>query len=334
MYHLKKIIVPVFITVFLFSCSKELHHPGNLVPKTADEDASVPSITVNQSVLHSEAFGNPDSTLIICIHGGPGGDYRYILNCKDLADNGYRVVFYDQRGSGLSQRFSASSYGSNVDIAMNIMYDELHEVISHYRRRPDQKVILLGHSWGAMLATAYAGKHPNEIQGLILCEPGGLKWEDVVSYSRKSGSFNIWSEFLNDVTYLDQFITAKPEDHILLDYKAGMQATKNAITDGQSRDPLRYWRNGVVMGTALFQLGEEGKPDFSEGINQFQAPVLFVYSENNKAYPTSWAEHVSAAYKNAELFQVAGAGHASMISNLSSWHTITLPKFLKYCQSI
>ncbi len=51
-------------------------------------------------MLHSEAYGHPDSTIIVCIHGGPGGDYRYMLNFKDLADYGYRVVFYDQIGSG------------------------------------------------------------------------------------------------------------------------------------------------------------------------------------------------------------------------------------------
>lgn len=334
MNHFKRSSLLVVSTIFLFACSKELHQSGNLVPKTVDEDASLPAISVNQSLLHSEAFGHPDSTLIVCIHGGPGGDYRYILNCRDLAEKGYRVVFYDQRGSGLSQRFSASSYGSDVTTAMNILYDELTEVIRYYRKRPDQKVILLGHSWGAMLATAYAGKHPGEVQGLILCEPGGLKWADVVNYSNQSIDFNIWSEFLNDVTYLDQFITAEQEDHILLDYKVGMQATKNSVTDGKSTDPLRYWRNGAVMNTTLFQLGEKGKPDFSEGIDQFTPPVLFVYSETNKAYPTSWAKQVSAAYKNAELFQVNAAGHASMISNPYIWRTITLPKFLKYCQSI
>lgn len=334
MKHCKKISLSVILLVFLFSCSKELHQPGNLVPKTVDEDPSLPAIVVNQSMLHSEAFGPSDSTLIICIHGGPGGDYRYLLNCKDLANNGYRVVFYDQRGSGLSQRFSGSTYGADVNSAMQILYNELSEVIRYYRRKPTQKVILLGHSWGAMLATAYAGKYPTAIQGLILCEPGGLKWNDVVTYSRNSVNFNIWSEFLNDVTYLDQFITPKQEDHILLDYKVGIQATENVITNGESADPLRYWRNGAVVNATLFQLGAAGEPDFSEGIEQFQAPVLFVYSEHNKAYPASWAEHVSAVYTHPELFNVSGAGHSTMISNTSLWQTITLPKFLKFCQTL
>ena len=63
--------------------------PGNVVPRTADQDRTISSITVNGAVLHSEAFGHRDSSMIVCLHGGPGNDYRYILNYKDLADHGY-----------------------------------------------------------------------------------------------------------------------------------------------------------------------------------------------------------------------------------------------------
>ena len=118
-------------------------------------------------MLHSEAFGHPDSTMIVCIHGGPGGDYRYLLNCKDLTDHGYRVIFYDQRGSGLSQRFPKEYYTELGSGALDLLYDELSGVIAHYRTSLNQKVFLIGHSWGAMLATAYAGKHPDAIQGLV-----------------------------------------------------------------------------------------------------------------------------------------------------------------------
>jgi proline iminopeptidase len=103
MDHKLIVMAAAIISAFTFAgCDEErfIDEPGNLVAKTVDQDLSLPSITVNGAMLHSEAFGNPDSTIIVCLHGGPGGDYRYLLNCKDLADHGYRVVFYDQRGSG------------------------------------------------------------------------------------------------------------------------------------------------------------------------------------------------------------------------------------------
>ncbi len=151
-------------------CEKEVYldDPGNLVPLTVDQDPGLPSVTINGARLHAEAFGPADSALLIVLHGGPGSDYRYLLKCKEFANQGFRVVFYDQRGSGLSQRFPKSSY------SMQALYDELGGIIDHYRISPSQKVFLLGQSWGAMLATAYVNDHPSAISGLILCEPGGL----------------------------------------------------------------------------------------------------------------------------------------------------------------
>ncbi len=326
----------IFSVILITGCVKEryIYEPGNLVPETVDQDPSLPSITVNGAMLHSEAFGNPASTMIVCIHGGPGGDYRYLLNCKDLADHGYRVVFYDQRGSGLSQRFPRKFYIDLEREVIDLMYNDLSGVIAHYRTSPDQKVFLLGHSWGAMLATAYAGKYPAAIQGLAVCEPGGLKWDDMKEFVKKSRSFNLWGEMLNDVTYLDQFITGKEDQHEILDYKVAMMASKNEITEGKSSSPGSIWRRGAVINMALFEEGEIYSPDFSEGISNFNVPVLFFYSEKDQAYPDSWAQKISAAYNSVDVFRIAGVGHDGIIKNKTAWTNQTLPKMLTYFNSL
>ena len=140
------------LVIFLGGC-KKIDSPDNLVPITADKDFRIPSIEINDRILHSEAFGHPDSTLVINIHGGPGADYRYMLQVKDLAGAGYRVVFYDPVGSGLSQRFDEDYYkDKNLD---EIFLNELKGVINYYKKGKNQKLIHFGHSWGAIMATAY-----------------------------------------------------------------------------------------------------------------------------------------------------------------------------------
>ena len=198
-----KLLIIAFFSFMYFSCKKEklINEQGNLVPKTVIEDNNLPAITVNGIRLHSEAWGHPHNNLIVVIHGGPGGDYREMLNCKDLAEQGFRVIFYDQRGSGLSQRLSKSKYVDNGVSTLDTFYNELRGVINHYKKYSDQKVFLLGHSWGAMLATGFTGKYPELVDGLISSEPGGLIWEDVIEYIKESRDFNLFSETSNNATY-------------------------------------------------------------------------------------------------------------------------------------
>jgi proline iminopeptidase len=331
-----KLRLSAIAVVLFMSCAKErlIDEPGNLVPKTVIEDPTLPAIYVNGSKLHSQAFGNPDGPMIVMLHGGPGADYRSLLNCKDLANHGYRVVFYDQRGAGLSERFSKKSFTSRGNGAVDLMYDELSAVIAHYRTHADQKVILIGDSWGGILGAGYAGKYPKAVQGLVIAEAGGLKWEDIVDYVKKSRSFKLWGEMSNDATYMDQFITGKEDQHEILDYKGTMLGAKNEITGEDNTKPGCFWRGGFVANTALFEVADKHKPDFSKGLENFYSPVLFIISEKNKAYQRGWANRVSAPFNSVEIWMAMGTGHSGMFSERPVWTKSTLPKILEYLNKI
>lgn len=299
------------------SCQKgelDASQPGNLVPLTVDQDPALPGIAVNGTQLHAEAFGPADSALLVVIHGGPGSDYRYLLNCKAFADEGFRVVFYDQRGSGLSKRHSKDSY------SIEVMIDDLGAVIGHYKTHPGQKVFLLGHSWGAMLATAYINTHATEIDGAILCEPGGFTYSQMKAYVSRSRNYGVFSETLNDAVYLDQFFTGKEDQHEVLDYKFGLWSSADGADDSPigNEGPLPFWRAGAVVNTALFDIADKQGFDFTTNLQQFDTPILFVYSENNSAYGEQHAQQVSLAYSNVQLFRVDDAGH-DMLSFPQGW---------------
>jgi proline iminopeptidase len=323
-----------FAALFSTHCTKDrdIREAGFLVAKTADQDPSVPSIKVNGATFHAEAFGHPDSAIVVCLHGGPGADYGYLLNCKDLVASGYRVVFYDQRGTGLSQRFPFKHYTNQGLGALDEYYADLTAVIKHYRTKPTQKVFLLGHSWGGMLATAYTGKNPDAVQGLIAMEAGGLKWDDIVTYVTDSRAFSLWGEALNDAAYMEQFLSAGEDEHEVWDYKYAVLGSRNDIT-GESADESISWRPGGVVNRALFQVGEKHKPDLSAGIQNFQPPVLYFYSERNQAYPKTWAEKITSAYKSFELVKVPGVGHSGIVTDKKAWQETTLPKIVEYLKA-
>ena len=313
------------------SCRKgemDPSQPGNLVPLTAEQDASIPSIAINGTLLHAEAFGPADSALVIVIHGGPGSDYRYLLNCKELAGQGFRVVFYDQRGSGLSQRHNLDEY------SLEIMTDDLGDLIAHYKTAPGQKVFLLGHSWGAMLATSYINLHPNEIDGAILCEPGGFTYPQVKEYLARVRDYGPFSETLNDAVNLDQFFTGSENEHAILDYKLGLWVSTDGAKDNPTGNegPLPYWRAGAVVNKALFEIGKKEGFDWTTNLHQYDTPVLFVYSENNRAYGEQHAKNVSSAYPNVQLFRCDDSGH-DMLSFPRGWQNF-YPVGLSYLNNL
>ncbi|MBL7851409.1 MAG: alpha/beta hydrolase [Cyclobacteriaceae bacterium] len=327
----KLLLTALLLTVmWMTGCEEELsvHDPGNLVPRTVDQDPSLPSITVNGAQLHAEAFGNPNDPMLVILHGGPGLDYRYLLNCRAFADHGYRVVFFDQRGAGLSQRFPFESYTQEE------MYGDLAGVIDYFRSSPSQKVFLLGHSWGAMLATAYVNRYPSRIDGLILGEPGGLTWADVKDYIARTRKFNPMGENLNDVLYLDQFITAGQNDHAMLDYRFDLwSAASNsaeAPTGNDGKNP--HWRSGAVVFNAYLELGNQQNPDWTTELDQYTTKVLFIYSENNRAYGREHAVHVSSAFPNVQLFETLNAGH-DMLTFPAGWNN-TFPVMLEYLNAL
>ncbi len=293
----------LFAGLFAACETHEMDDPGLLVPLTVDEDSSLPSIHVNSTQLHAQTFGNPNDPMLVVLHGGPGGDHRYLLNCAEFVNDGFFVVLYDQRGGGLSKRHDADAY------SIQIFVDDLQAVIDHYRGGPGQKVFLLGHSWGAMLATAYVNAHPGTISGLVLAEPGGFTWEDTKAYIERFKTLHPLDETSNDFVYLDQFITG--DNHRILDYKAGLQAAAN-FADGnetgvEGMEP--YWRFGAVCNKACLDYADEHGFDFTSHLGQFTTKVLFVYSEWNKAYGRTHAERVSSAYPNVQLEEIPGTGH-------------------------
>lgn len=306
-------------SLFFASCEKEnyISAPGNLVPKTVEQDASLPSISVNGTQFHTETFGNPDSAMLVVLHGGPGSDYRYLLNCKTFADEGYFVVFYDQRGSGLSKRHDKGVYD------LQIMLDDLEAVVAHYRRSPNQKVFLLGHSWGAILATAYINAYPTRIDGAILGEPGGFVWDDITAYVERSREYRFTGEALNDALYSDQFITGNEEQHEILDYKYALLAAAEETDESLigNEGPLPFWRSGAVVNTALFDYADKNGFDATTHLSQFSTKVLFLYSERNQAYGLQHAQKVASAYPNVQLERINGAGH-DMISFPTGWQNV------------
>lgn len=112
------------------------------------------------------AAGHPHPTPVIFLHGGPGvsdmvGDSRYFGN---LARDGFDVYIYDQVGTGRSSRLAdPRGYTLERDVA------DLEEI---RRTIGAERMILIGHSNGGMIAAAYAAVHGQHVAAMVLSSPG------------------------------------------------------------------------------------------------------------------------------------------------------------------
>ena len=318
-------LVAIATAILFAGCKKEMNlkDPGNLVPKTVDQDPSLPSISVNGTQLHAEAFGNPNDPMVIYLHGGPGSDYRNALNVKQLTENRYYVVFYDQRGSGLSKRHPKNTY------SIQNMLDDLTAVIDHYRTSPDQKVFLFGHSWGGMLAAAYINEYPTRIQGVVFAEPGGFTDEMVREYGELSRKLKLLSEASNDAVYLDQFLTGKENDNEILDYKIALASsyTYSKVNTEGIEGPSPFWRHGSVILSHFTEIANEDGFDFTQNLHLFTPKVLFIYSEYNSAYGLSVAQKEAAYFSNAGITEIKGTGHEMIYFKWNNVYTPVLNYF-------
>jgi proline iminopeptidase len=135
------------------------------VPSTVEYDPSLEFVELQGYKFHVQTYGDKSLPPVIVVHGGPGGDSKYLYPMKDLSKN-HRLIFYDQRGTGLSPRVEKRL------LTLESSLDDLHKMVSHYGG--NGKVRLIGHSWGAMLVVGYLGKHPERVSQAVVVEPGIL----------------------------------------------------------------------------------------------------------------------------------------------------------------
>lgn len=144
------------------------------MPQTTAYDPELSRTVVDGYPFHTEVYGNPELPPLIVLHGGPGNDFYYLKNLVELKDS-YHILFYDQRGSGLSPRADLSQE-TFVDTYLN----DLNRFVQiHGKGKP---VRLIGHSWGAMLAAAYISRHPHKISHVVFVEPGILNRESAIEF--------------------------------------------------------------------------------------------------------------------------------------------------------
>lgn len=290
------------------------------VPATVEDDPTLPSVTIDGITFHAETFGDPSNPVVVVVHGGPGGEYGYLLNLHELEDD-YYVVFYDQRGAGLSPRVPAE------ELTLQSSVEDLQRIVSHYGQ--GEPVRIIGHSWGAMLAAAYVGQYPDNVVQVVLAEPGAMDNAGLSRFhKRQEASLRSADYYWALVPAIFESIRLDvPDAAAQMDYVYGKMTANfvNTAASGYRCEdetivavppdvPVPPSRFGTTAYQALFGMDADLSPIVDNAAN-YTGDVLFIASECNSFIGVDFQREQMKHFPQAELVVIPEAGHEMFSEN-------------------
>ncbi len=133
-------------------------------------------------------YGNSQGLPVVFLHGGPGsGCENY--HARFFDPQLYRIILFDQRGSGRSTPHACLEENTTQHLVADIEILREHLHIDRW--------VVFGGSWGSTLGLAYAEQYPEKVMGLILrgvflCRRHDIHW------FYQQGASAIFPEFWQD----------------------------------------------------------------------------------------------------------------------------------------
>lgn len=251
---------------------------------------------VNDTDIFYETVGEGKPLLLM--HGGLGFDHTYFRPSHDrLAERGYKVIFYDHRGNGRSERpkdWSGITHETWADDA-----DALREYFGY------DKITLLGQSYGGVLAQEYALRHQEHLDGLILsCTLPAMDYPEVIeANARKLGTDEEVEEFLGALANPsddDDEVRALFAKYIKWYYhKWDEEAVAASIAKTHFSGPAFHHAFTQCMPTY----------NVVERLHEISVPTLVIAGRHDWIAPPEQAERMASRIPGAELFIFEDSGH-------------------------
>ncbi|MEU8046585.1 prolyl aminopeptidase [Micromonospora echinofusca] len=278
-------------------------------------------------LVYWETCGNPDGKPAVVLHGGPGSGCA--PGWRDLFDPArYRAVLFDQRGC---ERSTPHAADHGVDLSTNTT-DHLIADIERLRAHLGvRRWLVLGASWGAALALAYAQRHPQRVSELVLFSVTAGTRREIAWITRDMGRVfpAEWARFRDGVPpaerdgdLADAYARLLADPDPAVRERAARQwcaweDTHVATVPGHRPDPryddpvfrmvsarlvTHYWRHGCFLPEGQL-LREAGR---LAGI-----PGVLLHGRLDISSPPDTAWQLAQAWPDARLELLDAAGHGA-----------------------
>ncbi len=240
---------------------------------------------------------------LVVIHGGPGLTQDYLLpQLSKLAERNF-VIFYDQRGCGRST-------GEIHQDTMNIttFVNDLENIRKAFNF---DKISLLGHSWGGLLAMHYAIEHPKSVDKLILSNSEPASSDDITIF------MNEWTRRMaphqGEIAAIQNMTGFQEGDPALHErFSRIIFRTYCHVPEHASLLDLRMTHSAAINCTkinALFFETTLGKPfNLHESLKTLRVPTLILHGDND-VIPAITAQNIHNSILDSKYVEIKNCGH-------------------------
>ena len=273
----------------------------------------------------------PDAPILLYLHGGPGSiESLFAYELDEAWGDLFNQVHWDQRGAGKTLcRNRKNGWPETVEQ----MSDDLHGIIGYLQEKyQTSRIVLLGHSWGSVLGSLYALRHPENVLAYIgvgqvvnMRENERTAYREVLEMAVKAGN----KKHIRALEQMGDYPPGDPE--LLLKLLPKMRKIQAAYDNGPAsgastgellktlrRSPSFQWRDFV----GLMQIMKVNHPlhlqllsfDLAAYPPHYRVPVHYILGEADTVAPTSlgraYYDTIDAPLKT--LTVIPGAGHNPM----------------------
>jgi proline iminopeptidase len=246
---------------------------------------------------------------IVVLHGGPDFDHQYLLPEMDRLAESFHLVYYDQRGRGRS--FSGRQPD---DVTMATEVDDVERVRERFSF---ESIVVLGHSWGCLLAMEYAIRHPGRVSHLVLMNPAPASGADAIAFRndlarRRTSEQNMrMDEIRSDPTFQAGDVETEAE-YYRIHYATTLRNTDHLeAVVGRLRSA--FSDAGIVAARAIEEKLYEDtwlrdRYDLIPALRRLDIPTLIIRGEADFV-PLATVGHIADAIPGSRLVVLPECGH-------------------------
>ena len=325
--NLMKPLLLVVALFSLFSCSND-DEIDNLSETffVRHENADMPAY------VHGNAT---EKIFLIVLNGGPGGfglTYRTKTFIETIEEK-YAVVYFDQRGSGVSQ----GKY-LEKEVTVDLMAEDVLALAKVIKEKygDDSKLVLMGHSWGGTLGTATLLKDQDEFMGWIdvdgAHDPKGMYLEYITNHAKIANeqialgnSLDYWETVLQ---LTDSVSPSYDQDNFFDLNREAFTAEEQLVEDDFINEEnwedeigvnynvfMALWNSGQIL-KILTNNGLWEDISYTDRLSEITIPSLIITGKHDLIVPSKFAEEALAniGSEDKELLVFERSGHSPMAS--------------------